>query len=129
MRTRAALVSFFILFLFSFSIHAQKLSPSKKKTVDNLIKNKQVVYFEAVITSQQEMMALKPVISIDGAKGSKLRAHATKEQFSNFLVKNYAYTILPSPGGAKKPATKTTTATAAKKKTTTAKKKTTTTKK
>jgi len=106
MRTRAALVSFFTLFLFSFSVQAQQMSLNQKKTVDNLFKNKQVVYFEAVITSQQEMIGLKNVISIDGAQGTKLRAHATKDQFSKFIVKNYKYNILPSPGGAKKPAAK-----------------------
>lgn len=118
MRTFAALVIFFTFF--SFSIQAQKLSPSQKTTVDNLYKNKQVVYFEAMITSQQEAMNLKQIVSIDGAKGTKVRAHATKEQFSKFIVLNYKYNVLPSPAVAKKPAA---TTTAAKKKTT-AKKKT-----
>lgn len=121
MRTSAALVSFFTFFLFSFSIQAQKLSPAQKTTVDNLFKNKEVLYFEAVVTSQQEAMSLKPVVSIDGAKGTKIRAHATKEQFSKFIVMNYKYNVLPSPGGAKKPTAKPTTTTA-KKKTTTKKK-------
>lgn len=118
MRTSSALAIFFTFFLFSFSVQAQKLTPSQKTQVDNLYKNKQVVYFEALITSQQEAMNLKQIVSIDGAKGTKVRAHATKEQFTKFIVLNYKYNVLPSPGGAKKPAT----TTAAKKKTTTKKK-------
>jgi hypothetical protein len=124
MRTFAALVSFLTFFFFSFSVQAQKLTPSQKTQVDNLYKNKQVVYFEAMVTSQQEAMNLKQIVSIDGAKGTKVRAHATKDQFTKFIVLNYKYTVLPSPGGAKKPAAKTTTA--SKKKTSTKKKSTTT---
>ena len=122
---RAVVLSSFI-FSFSLSLFAQKLSPSQKTTVDHLYKDKQVVYFEAVVTSQQEAMALKPVVSIDGSKGTKIRAHATKEQFSKFITMNYKYNVLPSPAVAKKPAAKPGTTATAKKKTTTAKKKTTT---
>jgi hypothetical protein len=121
MKRVVVLSSFIFLFVFSFSTQAQQLSAAQKKTVDNLFKGKQVLYFEAVVTSMQEAVALKPVISIDGAKGTKIRAHATKEQFSKFIVKNYKYTVLPTPAGkggkpAAKPGTK---KPVAKKKTTT----------
>ncbi|HET6226808.1 MAG TPA: hypothetical protein VFF27_11055 [Bacteroidia bacterium] len=114
MKRVVVLSSFIFLFVFSFSMQAQNMTAAQKKTVDNLFKGKQVIYFEAVITSMQEAVALKPVISIDGAKGTTIRAHATKEQFSKFIVKNYKYTVIPTPAGkggkpataAKKPAAK-----------------------
>ena len=117
MRKSAALVTFFTFFLFSISVQAQQMTPAQQKQVDNLFKNKSVLYFEFVVSSSQEIAGLAKIISVDGYKGMKARGHATKEQFSKFIVKNYKYTVLPTPAGkGGKPAAK-----PAKKKTSTKK--------
>jgi hypothetical protein len=101
MRKSAALLfSFFIL---SVSVKAQQMSPAQKKKVDDLFKNKSVLYFEFVVSSSQEIGSIAKIVSVDGAKGTKGRAHATKDQFSKFIVKNYPYTVLPTPAGKAKP--------------------------
>lgn len=114
-------VVFFSFFILSIYVHAQQMSPAQKKKVDDLFKNKSVLYFEFVVSSAQEIGSIAKIVTVDGARGTKGRAHATKEQFSQFIVKNYPYTVLPTPAGkggkaTAKPAKKTT-----KKKTTTKK--------
>jgi hypothetical protein len=122
MRKSAVLLSFFTFFILSVSVNAQQMTPAQKKKVNDLFKNKSVLYFEFVVSSAQEIGGLAKIVTVDGAKGTKARAHATKEQFSKFIVKNYPYTVLPTPagkGGKAKPGTK---PAAKKKKTTTTKK-------
>ena len=96
---RKSVVVLFSFLFFSLSLSAQQLSPAQKKKVDDLFKNKSVVYFEFVVSSSQEIAGIAKLVSMDGARGTKGRAHATKEQFSHFIVKNYPYTILPTPAG------------------------------
>lgn len=122
MKKIAVLVTFFTLSLFSISLHAQQMTGVQQKKVNDLFKNRSVLYFEFVVASAQEISSIAKIVSVDGARGTKGRAHATKDQFSKFIVKNYPYTVLPTPAGeggkpAAKPAPKTT-----KKKTTTNKK-------
>lgn len=118
---RKSVVLLFSFFILSIAIKAQQMSPVQKKKVDDLFKNKSVLYFEFVVSSSQEIASIAKIVTVTGAKGTKGRAHATKEQFSKFIVKNYPYTVLPSPavkgGTTAKPAGKTT-----KKKTATKKK-------
>lgn len=85
------------LFLLPGMMFAQKLSGDQQKKVNALFAKKKVVYFKFPVSSMQEATALAKVISIDGNKGIMINAHATKEQFSKFIVKNYAYTIVPGP--------------------------------
>lgn len=121
MKRTIAAFTFFISFFFSVSTNAQQISPTQQKKVDDMYKNASVVYFEFVVASSQEIAPLAKIVSVDGAKGTKVFAHATKDQFTKFIVKNYAYTVIKTPPGkGGKPATKP----GAKKKTTT--KKTTT---
>jgi hypothetical protein len=72
---------------------AQKLSYAQQKQVDDLFKNRQVVYFKFNVRSMQEAQGLSKIISIDKAQGATFYAHATKLQFSSFITKNYAYTV------------------------------------
>jgi hypothetical protein len=119
---RLIAVTFLISCFFSVSINAQQISPTQQKKVNDLYKNASIVYFQVVVSSSQEIAALAKIVSVDGAKGTTVRAHATKDQFTKFIVKNYPYTVMPTPPGkGGKPATK--------KKTTTKKKPATTTKK
>lgn len=123
MRKSVVLLSF-TFFILSLSVKSQQMSPAQKKKVDDLFKNKSVVYFEFVVASSQEIAGIAKLVTVDGARGTKGRAHATKDQFSKFIVKNYPYTVLPTPAGkggkpAAKPATKPATK---KKKTSTTKK-------
>ncbi len=124
MKRLIAVFAFFILFISSVSTRAQQITPLQQKKVDDIYRNASVVYFEFVVASSQEITPLAKIVSVDGAKGTKVRAHATKDQFSKFIVKNYAYKVIPTPAGkggkpAAKPATKPATK---KKKTTTTKK-------
>jgi hypothetical protein len=114
--------SLFFLFIFSMLISeglsAQKITQAQEKKVDDLFKNKQVVYFKFPVSSMQEIGPLTKIISIDGNKSTMVQAHATKEQFKGFIVKNYPYTIEPNPKPKAKPGAKPKTKpkTAAKKK-------------
>ena len=120
MKRTIALFSFLTLLILSVSTNAQQISPVQQKKVDDLYKNASVVYFEFVVSSSQEIAPLAKIVSVEGAKGTVVRAHATKDQFTKFIVKNYAYTVLPQKSTAKKPTKK---KPATKKKTTATKKK------
>ncbi len=105
---RQTIVLFCSFILFISSVSAQKLSSIQQKKVDDLYKSTSVVYFQFNVTSSQEIAPLAQVVSVDGVKGTGVRAHATKDQFTKFIVKNYAYTVLPhkatpKKSGAKKP--------------------------
>jgi hypothetical protein len=116
---RKSVALFFSFFILSLSINAQQMSPVQKKKVDDLFKNKSVLYFEFTVSSSQEIASIAKIVTVDGARGMKGRGHATKEQFSKFIVKNYPYTVLPTPAGkGGKAATKPATKTGTKKKTT-----------
>jgi hypothetical protein len=108
---RLIAVTFFISSFFSVSTNAQQISPTQQKKVNDLYKHASVVYFQIVVSSSQEIASLAKIVSVDGAKGTAVRAHATKDQFTKFIVKNYPYTVIPTPAGkggkpATKPATK-----------------------
>ena len=94
---------FITAFVFSIEATAQKLSPTQEKKVNEIFKSKKVAYFKFPVTSMQEIAPLTKMISIDGNKGSMVMAHATKEQFKKFIVRNYAYTIVPNPKPKGKP--------------------------
>lgn len=106
MKRTVALFSFFTLFILSVSTNAQQISAVQQKKVDDLYKKASVVYFQFVVTSSQEIAPLAKIVSVDGVKATTVRAHATKDQFTKFIVKNYAYTVLPQKGTAKKPVKK-----------------------
>ena len=86
-------------FLFFFSLpeysSAQKLSAAQQKKVNDLFAKRSVVYFKFQVNSVQEAQGLSKTISIDGMKGTSVSAHATKDQFSKFIVKNFVYTVDP----------------------------------
>ena len=84
-----------LFLLFSAAITAQKLNTIQQNKVNDLFKGKTVVYFKFPVASMQEASALAKIISIDSNKGTMIFAHATKDAFSKFIVKNYAYTIVP----------------------------------
>ncbi len=98
MRKSSLLIAFIAFFIFSSS-HAQQMSAAQQKKVNDLFKSTKVLYFEFVVASSQEIGGLAKIVSVDGAKGTKVRAHATKEQFSKFIVKNYPYTVMKAPAG------------------------------
>lgn len=85
------------LFLLSGNTFSQKLSGDQQKKVDALFAKKKVLHFKFKVNSLQEVTALSKIISIDGNKGTLVSAHATKPQFSQFITKNYAYTVAPAP--------------------------------
>jgi hypothetical protein len=115
MKRLIAVFTFFISIFFSISTNAQKLSPNQQKKVNDMYKNASVVYFQFVVSSAQEIAPMAKIVSVDAAKGTTVRAHATKDQFTKFIVKNYAFTVMKTPPGkGAKPAAKP----AAKKKTT-----------
>jgi hypothetical protein len=107
MKRLIAVFTFFISSFFSVTANAQQMSPAQQKKVNDLYKNASVVYFQFVVVSTQEILPLSKIVSVDAAKGTMVRAHATKDQFSKFIVKNYAYTVMKTPPGkGGKPATK-----------------------
>lgn len=127
MKRLIAVLTFSILSFFSVSINAQPISPAQQKKVDALYKNASVVYFQFNVRSSQEIPPMAKIISVDAARATMVRAHATKDQFSKFIVYNYAYTVMPTPPGKggksakpgtkkKAPAKKTTSKTATTKK-------------
>jgi hypothetical protein len=99
MKRPIAAFTLFISLFFSISTSAQKLSPNQQKKVNDLYKNASVVYFQFVVSSAQEIAPMAKIVSVDAAKGTTVRAHATKDQFSKFIVKNYAFTVMKTPPG------------------------------
>jgi hypothetical protein len=87
------------LLLFSVNVNAQKLSPIQQQKVNQLFKKSKVVYFKFPVTSMQEVSPLAKIISVDKTKGTTVFAHANKEAFSKFIVKNYPYTVVPHTAG------------------------------
>jgi len=83
---------FLFLFAFAFSF-AQKLNPTQQKKVDEIFKKGSVVYFKFPVSSAQEVTPIAKEISVDKMVGTMVFAHATKDQFSKFIVRNYPYTI------------------------------------
>jgi hypothetical protein len=104
-KTPLFLTFIFTLFI-SLVVSAQKITPAQEKKVDDIFKNKQVVYFKFPVSSMQEIGPLTKIISIDGNKSTMVQAHATKDQFKGFIVKNYPYTIEPNPKPKGKPGAK-----------------------
>jgi hypothetical protein len=91
------ILPFLALLLFSQgNLLAQKLNPSQQKQVDQLFAKNKTVYFTFPVSSFQEIGPLSKVISIEGNKGMVVSAHATKDQFTRFIVKNYAYKVVPA---------------------------------
>jgi hypothetical protein len=84
------------------SSQAQKLSAVQTQKVNELFKSRSVVHFKFTVNSTQEIAALAKVISIDKGQGKTVFAHADKKQFSHFITKNYAYTVVQSPRKIKK---------------------------
>lgn len=86
---------FALLFIFIFSINAfaQKLDVATQKKVDDIFKKGEVVYFKFPVSSSQEVAPIAKEISVDKMQGTMVYAHADKEQFSKFIVRNYPYTI------------------------------------
>jgi len=95
MKRIAIIVLCFSSLFFSAEIYAQKLSPVQQNKVNDVFKNKTVVYFKFPVSSMQEASGLSKIIKIDSNKGNMIFAHATKDQFSKFIAKNYAYTVIP----------------------------------
>ena len=89
---------FFLSLFISFGLNssAQKLSADQQKKVNALFEKRKVVYFTFPVNSMQEIAPLAKMITIDGNKGATVNAHATKDQFSKFIVKNYAYKVVPA---------------------------------
>lgn len=93
---RVLLITLFLSTLFfSAQINAQKLSAIQQNKVNDLFKSKKVVYFKFPVNSMQEASGLSKIITIDSNKGTMIFAHATKDAFSKFIVRNYAYTVVP----------------------------------
>jgi hypothetical protein len=84
------------------STEAQKMSPAQSQKLEQLYKYNSILYFKFDISSDQEVAALRKIINIDKGTGKTLYAHASKQQFAAFLVRNYAYTVLPHPRKIKK---------------------------
>ena len=55
-------------------------------------------YFKFTINSQEDIIKLTKIISIDNVIGKEVYAYANPEQFQRFKDLNYAYDILPHPG-------------------------------
>ncbi|MEO6904179.1 MAG: hypothetical protein ABI315_13655 [Bacteroidia bacterium] len=107
MKKPALFFIFIFTLVFSVAVSAQKkITPAQEKKVDDIFKNKEVVHFKFPVSSMQEIGPLTKIISIDGNKSTMVSAHATKEQFKGFIVKNYPYTIEPSPTPKAKPGAK-----------------------
>lgn len=106
MKKTALFLTFIFTLLISIGVNAQKITPAQDKKVEDLFKSKKVVYFKFPVSSMQEIGPLTKIISIDGNKSTMVQAHATKEQFKGFIVKNYPYTIEPNPRPKGKPGAK-----------------------
>jgi murein tripeptide amidase MpaA len=55
-------------------------------------------YFKFTVNSQEEIIKLTKIISIDNVIGKEVYAYANPGQFQRFKDLNYAYEILPHPG-------------------------------
>lgn len=85
---------FCFFFYSTFLVNAQNLNAIQQKKVDDIFKKGAVVYFKFPVNSVQEVTPLSKDIKVDKMQGSMVFAHATKDQFSKFIVKNYPYTVL-----------------------------------
>lgn len=114
MKKLLTFILMFAFFLFSNEAGAQKLTPQQQKAVKDLYKSKKTVYFKFKVNSMQEVKQLGTIITVDKFKGVEVAAHATKDQFTNFLPYNYKYTVVTNGGGTKKKSPVTTAKTIAK---------------
>lgn len=106
MKNLLTLLILIILFIQSFNIQAQKLTPAEQKRVNDIFKKGKIAYFKFQVTSIQEAKPLVQIITIDKNEGRMIFAHANKEQFSKFIGKGYPYTIIRNTNPAAKPKTK-----------------------
>lgn len=90
---------FFILFCaVSVFCSAQTITKQQEKKVNKLFKHKTELYFTFQIADKNEITMLTRIISIDNVKSNQVWAYANKNEFKKFIVLNYKYTVLPSPG-------------------------------
>ena len=104
-----------LLIAFFSGINAQQLTYPQQQKVNQLFKKSNVVYFKFAVRSMQEIPHFSKILSVDKTTGITIFAHANKQQFSNFIKKNMAYTVLPTPKTKKPAATKPKTGAPAKK--------------
>jgi len=102
----------FLIYLFTFSVNAQTLSIDQQKKVNNIFSKGDIVHFKFPVASSQEVAPISKEISIEKMQGTMVFAHATKEQFSKFIMRNYPYTVesyskVPTKTKAAKPKTTT----------------------
>lgn len=77
-------------------VKVQKLTAEQEQMVNELFKTKTVLHFNFTLKSMQEIGAFAAIVDIDETKGNLVKAHATKEQFSNFVLKSYEYNVEPA---------------------------------
>jgi hypothetical protein len=82
-----------LLAAFPFSYAAQTITSSQKEKVEQLFKKDSVVKFTFTVHSVQEISPLSKMVAVDGTKGNLVYAHANKDQFSKFIVKNISYQV------------------------------------
>ena len=87
-------ILFFFFCIFSYTVNAQKLSAVQQKKVDDVFKKGSVVYFKFPVNSVQEVSPISKDIKVEKMQGTMVFAHATKDQFSKFIVRNYPYTVI-----------------------------------
>lgn len=102
MKKTFALLILALFFLVSKESCAQQLTPPQQAAVNKLFKSSDLAYYKFKVHSLSEIPQFAKTMSIDKHEGALVYAHATKAQFSQFIRINYAYTVLPTPGGKKK---------------------------
>ncbi|MEI7498829.1 MAG: M14 family zinc carboxypeptidase [Bacteroidota bacterium] len=71
---------------------------SSRLSLDSLFNDKGEVYFKFSIQNRDDIHMLTQVISIDNVRGSEVFAYANRKEFTEFLLLNLTFTILPNPG-------------------------------
>jgi len=87
-----------LVFFLMFAVFTGKSQKTSSPDLEQIFGKTGEVYFRFSIFDRSEIQFLTRIISIDNVKGNDVFAYANKKQFSEFLEKNYKYTILPHPG-------------------------------
>ena len=93
MKKQIALSFFFFVCILSSFVNAQSLSVDQQKKVNAIFSKGSVVYFKFPVSSAQEVTPISKEIKVDKMVGTMVFAHATKDEFSKFIVRNYPYTV------------------------------------
>lgn len=87
----------FLIILFTGVLTSNAQNQAKQEIINETFGEKTELYFSFPVQSQEIMLKLTRIISIDNVKNNEVIAVANRKEFENFLEFNIPYTVLLSP--------------------------------